>query len=449
MGRGEVPRLGDPSTIRPFDKLMAGLERQTSNPFVPLWTLDLGLWTVSSMTPFKKTFIALYTAVFMSSLGLGILSPILPAYVDNFSASSFILGIVFGVYSAARTLFMLPVGILSDRLGRKPFILSGLLLFTVVSPLYALAINVYQVMLIRFLQGIAAAMLLPVAMSAIGDLSPRGREGFIMGSFTSAFFAGLGFGPLIGGFMSDRYSMSAAFYAMGAMSLAAFIFTVFALPSRLPGVEVKDEQQGGSGVLKSPDLPLAIMDRPMASLLFFRFTRAVGIGLVWVILPLYAVKSLGLSALQVGILLSANTFITTLLQSPAGHLSDRFGHMKSLITGSILAAIAIAFIGWSRGFEDLLYISGVLGFSGALIVPAGSALAVSLGRTRGMGRTMGLYNSSLSLGTMLGPVIGGLLLDLANVRAVFLCGAILGLLGLLVLVVMYPAGENSEFRIEN
>ncbi len=125
------------------------------------------------MTPFKRTFIALYTAVFMSSMGLGILSPILPAYVDSFGASSFVLGIVFGVYSAARTLFMPPVGILSDRFGRRPFILSGLLLFTVVSPLYAVAANLSQLMMVRLLQGVAAAMLIPVAMSAIGDLSPR------------------------------------------------------------------------------------------------------------------------------------------------------------------------------------------------------------------------------------------------------------------------------------
>ncbi|MDF1526377.1 MAG: MFS transporter [bacterium] len=401
------------------------------------------------MTPFKRTFIALYMAIFMSSLGLGILSPILPAYVDSFSASSFVLGIVFGIYSAARTLFMPPVGILSDRFGRKPFILSGLLLFAVVSPLYALAGNVYQLMLVRFFQGIAAAMLVPVAMSAIGDLSPRGREGFIMGSFTSAFFAGLGFGPLIGGFMSDKYSMAAAFYSMGIMSLAALVFTVFALPSQQGGFKGKEAPEVTSGFSKAPKRHFIIMDRPMAGLFFFRFTRAVGIGLVWVIMPLYAVKSLNLSALQVGILLSVNTFITTLLQSPFGHLSDRFGHMKAITAGSVLAGAAVAFIGWSRGFEDLLYISAFLGVSGALIVPAGSALAVSLGRTRGMGRTMGLYNSSLSLGTMLGPVIGGALLDLANVQAVFLSGSMLGLLGLSVLVVMYPSGENSEFRIEN
>jgi len=394
------------------------------------------------MTPFKRTFIALYTAVFMSSMGLGILSPILPAYVDSFGASSFVLGIVFGVYSAARTLFMPPVGILSDRFGRRPFILLGLLLFTVVSPLYAVAANLSQLMMVRFLQGVAAAMLIPVAMSAIGDLSPRGKEGFVMGSFTSAFFAGLGFGPLIGGYMRDKYSMAAAFYAMGILSFLALLFTVGALP-REPGVGNRErprrEGKGRKGEKES-----IWTDRALLGLLFFRFTRAVGIGLVWVIMPLFAVKSLGISAFQVGILLSANTFITTLLQSPTGHLSDRIGHRKSLTAGSALACAAVAFIAWARGFNDLLFASVAMGLAGALIVPAGSALAVSLGRTRGMGRTMGLYNSSLSLGTMVGPVIGGALLDHAGVDTVFISGAVLGFLGWLAVILMYPAKSGNR-----
>jgi MFS family permease len=101
-------------------------------------------------------------------------------------------------------------------------------------------------------------------------------------------------------------------------------------------------------------------------------------------------------------------------------------------------------IAWSSGFTALIIISIALGVSGALIVPAGSALAVSLGRSRGMGRVMGLYNASLSLGTMVGPAIGGGVLDLAGVKAVFGSGAVLGLIGLIVLLIMFPyRGEET------
>jgi MFS family permease len=398
------------------------------------------------MTPFKRTFFSLYAAIFISSLGLGILSPILPAYVDRFAASSFILGVVFGSYSAARTLFMPPVGRLSDRFGRRPFILTGLLLFTIVSPLYSLATTAWHLMMVRFLQGIAAAMIMPVAMSAIGDLSPKGREGFIMGSFTSAFFAGLGFGPLIGGYLRDRYTMNAAFYGMGVLSLMALLLALATLPEIRPAKKEGPTAQAGddqAGDEKKTGKSF-MSDNPLLGLLLFRFTRAIGIGLVWVIMPLYAIRDLQITAFKVGILLSVNTFITTLIQSPIGHLSDKFGHRKSLVLGSLVAAAATVSIAWTQDFYALVVISVALGLSGALIVPAGSALAVSVGRTRGMGRVMGLYNASLSLGTMVGPAFGGGILDLAGIKVVFGGGAILGLGGLIALLIMFPASTEGE-----
>jgi MFS family permease len=393
------------------------------------------------MTPFTRTFVTLYIAIFISSLGVGILAPILPAYIDQFSVSALVLGIIFGSYSAARTIIMPPVGILSDRFGRRSFIICGLFMFTVVSPLYSLATSPVQLIIVRFTHGVAGAMLVPVAMSAIGDLSPRGKEGFIMGSFTSAFFAGLGFGPLIGGFMRDRYSMAAAFNSMGALSFLALLFTIFALPRLSARNKKADKPETAEGAEIFPVPKNAFVDPQLTGLLVFRFTRAIGIGLVWVIMPLLAMRSLGISGFQVGILLSVNTFITTFLQSPTGHLSDRMGHRKSITAGSFLAIIAMIFIAWAQSFNDLLYASVALGLAGAFIVPAGSALAVALGRSRGMGRTMGLYNSSLSLGTMLGPVVGGALLDNTSVQMVFISGAVLGLLGWLALVTMYPQSK--------
>lgn len=378
------------------------------------------------MSTLVRIFIPLYAAIFMSSVGLGILSPILPAYVDQFAANTLTLGLVFSSYSLARTLFMTPVGYLSDRWGRRPFILLGLAFFTVVSPLYVYSEGIRTLMATRFLQGIAAAMLLPVAMSYIGDVAPRGREGFIMGTFTSAFFAGLGFGPLIGGFLKDRFSISAAFYGMGLLSLLALAVTALTLPPSIPS--------SGDRGRKTVKMPAALLDGELTSLLFFRFSRALGIGVVWVLMPLYAMLQMGLSSLQVGVLLSVNTFVTTFLQSPLGHLSDRFGHLRSLFLGTFAASAGIAGIAWARNFTDLVILSVMMGLGGALIVPAGSALAVGIGRRRSeMGGVMGWYNTSLSMGTLLGPVIGGWLTDSFGSRIVFPLAAATGLIGLLVL----------------
>jgi MFS family permease len=391
--------------------------------------------------PFKKIFLSLYSAIFISSLGLGILSPILPAYVDQFAASSTVLGLVFGAYSASRTLFMVPVGKLADRFGRKTFIITGLVLFAAVSPLYIYAATTVQLILVRMVQGLAAAMLLPVAMSYIGDLAAKGKEGLIMGTFTSAFFAGLGFGPLIGGFLRDHYSMRAAFLSMGILSLSALLITAFTLPSsetRASGFGRKDHMDPGAGGAGGDPTTIKL-----SALFLFRFTRALGIGFTWVLLPLYAVTTLGLSSFQVGILLSVNTFLTTLLQSAMGHLSDRFGHLWAITFGSLIGAAAISSIAWISSFEGLVVLSLMLGLAGALIVPAGSALAVEIGRVRGMGSVMGIYATSLSLGTMIGPISGGMIADAWGIRTIFPVGGVLGIAGWGVLCLVYR-GQRSE-----
>jgi DHA1 family multidrug resistance protein-like MFS transporter len=278
-------------------------------------------------------------------------------------------------------------------------------------------------------------------MSVIGQLSPRGREGLVMGSFTSAFFAGLGFGPLIGGFLKDVYSVEAAFYGMGILAFLALITAVMTLSPKTDQYNVSIRTGN-----RHKNTWQIFGDSPLMGLLLFRFARAVGIGLVWVILPLYAVRDLGISAFQIGILLSSNTFLTTILQTPFGHIADRVGHLKSLTAGSVIAAAAIAAIGWSNSFGQLLAISLALGLAGSMIVPSGSALAVSLGRDRGMGYVMGLFNSALSLGTMIGPVLGGVLLDLAGVRTVFPIGGLIGLGGWGCLQFMYK--QSPELRIQ-
>ena len=389
-------------------------------------------YKVINMSYFKRVFLSLYAAIFISSLGLGILSPILPSYVDRFATSALTLGLVFGAYSASRTIFMTPIGYLSDRISRKVFIVTGLALFTTVSPLYAMANGVIHLVLVRFLQGLAAAMILPVAMSYMGDLAPKGREGFVMGTFTSAFFAGLGGGPLICGYLRDRYSMDAAFYGMGILSLAALIVVIVTLPT-------DEHPQHGTRkrvkarVEKRQLLPTA----DLAGLLIFRFSRAIGIGFTWVLMPLFAVGELHLSSFQVGVLLSVNTGITTILQAPFGHMSDRFGHLKSLFLGSVIGAFAVAGISWAGNFRDLIIVFLAMGIAGGLVVPAGSALAVRIGQERGMGTVMGLYNTSLSLGTMLGPIIGGFMADTWGIRSVFPLGGAVGIAGCLALLFLW------------
>jgi MFS family permease len=89
---------------------------------------------------------------------------------------------------------------------------------------------VEALIVVRFLQGIASAMIMPVTQAYVGDITPDGGEGFVMGLFNMSVFLGLSIGPLLGGFISESYSLHAAFAAMGALALVGSLTAMMWLP---------------------------------------------------------------------------------------------------------------------------------------------------------------------------------------------------------------------------
>ena len=109
-----------------------------------------------------KTFCVLFFAVMAAVTGVGIVVPLLPVYARDIGASGFFIGLIFGIFSIARTAFIPYFGRTSDRLGRKPFILGGLLGYALVAAAFYHTTKVTVMMCIRFFQGFCSAMRLPV-----------------------------------------------------------------------------------------------------------------------------------------------------------------------------------------------------------------------------------------------------------------------------------------------
>ena len=153
----------------------------------------------------KKVFPILALSIFSSLLGSGIIAPLLPLYADSLGASGVWLGAIFAGFAVSSTISTPIFSKLSDRQGRKRYISTGLFFFGVTSVGFIWASSVYELTLIRFLQGIAGGMIIPIARAYIGDLAPEGEEGKWMGYSNAAFFAGFGVGPLLGGVLAERF----------------------------------------------------------------------------------------------------------------------------------------------------------------------------------------------------------------------------------------------------
>ena len=178
----------------------------------------------------RKVFPILALSMFSSMLGVGIVAPLLPIYADNLGATGIWVGIIFAAYGASNTIITPIAGRLSDHRGRKLFLSIGLLSHSIISLGYIWVGNVSQLSLVRLLQGVAGAMTLPIAQAYVGDISPKGEEGKWMGYANAAFFSGFGFGPIIGGALTEHFGMNVAFFTMSALNLLAFLIAIFLLP---------------------------------------------------------------------------------------------------------------------------------------------------------------------------------------------------------------------------
>jgi MFS family permease len=352
-------------------------------------------------------------------LGSGIVVPLLPLYAESLGASGLWLGIIFASFPIARILTTPIFGRISDRRGRKIFITLGLLAYGLISFGFIWANTVLHLVLLRFIHGVAGALILPIAQAYVGDISPVGEEGKWMGYTNAAFFSGFGFGPLLGGMMTEHLGMDLAFIAMAGLSLLAFAVVVFFLPEITP---------------KKPAAPhsslRAISQSYMMSGLFTsRLTLALGTATFFTFLPILATNSLNLNPSLVGILLAVHILLMSLLGIPSGRIADRLSRRFLVVFGGLVSSAFLFLVPLVNGFNLLLALTMLGSIGSAIAIPAASALAVEEGRKYGMGSSIAWFSIALSIGMVIGPITGGAIVDLANINWAFYFGATITLLG--------------------
>ena len=141
---------------------------------------------------------------------------------------------------------------------------------------------------------------------------------------------------------------------------------------------------------------------------------------------------MGISSLRIGIILSLNIVLMALLQRPFGKLADRRSKTPLIISGSCLAALALFLMPFASGFYSLLFLSMIMGIGGAISIPAATAITAILGNKYGMGGIMGVFNTGMSVGMVLSPVLSGVVMDTLGLNYVFYIGGVASMLGMVI-----------------
>jgi multidrug resistance protein len=366
----------------------------------------------------KKIFGTLFFSIFATVTGVGVVVPLLPIYAHDLGASGIYIGLIFGAFSLSRTFFLPYFGRLSDKKGRKPIIVPGFLAYALISVAFVYSNSIEVLIVIRFFHGIASAMLMPVIQAYIGDITQKGREGITMGLFNMSLFLGLSLGPAIGGILKDHFSLQGAFYCMGLLALVGFFLSLFLLPPTITERAVSHRNEPFTW-------KILLNDRHVVGLFLFRFAYVVCVGIIWGFIPLLADMEFAASSSVIGILVMLGVLISGLIHVPMGYLADRMSKKLIITVGGLLISYGIFSFEWAERIGDLVVATVIFGFGGGISMPALMAMVVLKGtRINAMGSLMALMTVAHSLGMLCGALVGGLMMDVFQLRWAFPLGAV-------------------------
>ncbi len=359
---------------------------------------------------------SLLISVFSAMLGLGIVSPLMPLYARDLGATGIWLGMIFSGFSFSRAVFMPIIGRLSDRFGKKIFITIGLALYSVISVIYIIAENVYELVAIRIFHGFSSAMVIPCAMAYISEIAPEGSEGKYMSSFNISMLLGIGFGPIIGGIIKDVLGLKFAFLSMSILTVLAFLLVMLFVPN----VKVKRKSSGGFKIL---------LNKLLNALIIFRLSQAFRLALVMSFLPILISH---LRGYQIGIVISAIVLTNAVFQKPFGVLADRYDRRNLILLGSLTSITSLVLLPFYDKFANVLMLGVAMGIGNAMATSSASAIAVNLGRELGHGTVMGFFNMALSIAMTISPLLAGFIMDVYGLDSVFFIIAIISAVGVFI-----------------
>jgi len=386
----------------------------------------------------KRILLTLLLAVFIAFLGVGIIIPIVPIYAVDLGATGITLGLMIAAFSISQGILQPVVGSLSDRRGRKRFLVIGLAVYAAVGVTYTLAASVEHLILIRILHGIGAAMIMPIVMAYIGDLAPQGQEGKYMGMLNIAIFAGIGLGPVFGGIFRDTIGINSAFYAMSALTAASLGLVLILLPP-----DRSDREIGlTAGLLTT--LRQMLHNSRVVGMLLLRIASMIVMIPTMGFLPILMDRLMGATGIEIGIVISTRTIVNAGLQIPFGRMADHYNKVTLLLIGCSIAGAALFVVPFANSFLQLVGLFAIIGIGEALIWPTLGAIAVEEGHHYGQGSMMGIFNMAMSAGILIGSLVAGSLMDLLGLKYVFYIVSVILILSALVGGPMIARGGQAQ-----
>lgn len=409
---------------------------------------DGGVAAVKRSRPFLLLMLADFLARSGYQMGK---TPLLSIFADALGASGAFLGAIVSVSTITGLVLKPFFGILSDRGGRRVWLLIGTCFFAFMPFLYGFISSTEQLFVIRLAHGLATAIYGPVTLAYIAELS-RGDTGGLtsdrrhrsadadpsvaenIGWFQMARSGGYIVGPALAGGLLTVMDPAAVFTVIGLISCAVFV-PVLGLPDTRPEKRQKRKplpQHVRNAIRDGGRTPAIWLTGSLESITF------VALYTLKAFLPIYALDA-GVSVALVGSFFSLQEAMHVIAKPYCGRLADRRGHLLSISAGMLILAASLPLVRVLDAGAAFLAPALMMGLAQALIFPAAIALVSDRISPEHLGAGMGLIGMMQNFGKVAGPILGGLAIQALGYEATLLCLSAMLVLGTVVIwVVLSP-----------
>ena len=352
--------------------------------------------------------ISLVMAVRM--LGLFMLFPVMSIYAADYeSATPFLIGMAIGIYGLTQAIFQIPFGYLSDRFGRKPILLAGLLVFLFGSIMAANTSNIIIVVIGRAFQGGGAisAVLMAFLADSVSEENRAKANAFVGFQIGVAFMLSLLIGPII----SSRVGLTGLFWVIAFLSVIAMVI-VLSLRQAKPITYYKLSFKAFKETLT----------KELLALDFSIFSLHLILASGFIVMPLLIIENQIVSMIDNWQLYLPAVLLSFLGMIPLIVISEKFKKTKTILLISILLLILSQIIFFSLNLNFKVFLITLTVFFVAFNTVE-ALLPSLLSRTASSskrGLAMGIFSTSQFLGTFIGGAIGGFIYDIYDLNSVFL-----------------------------
>lgn len=369
----------------------------------------------------------LLSNIFIAFLGIGLVIPVMPSFMNIMHLSGKTMGYLVAVFAVAQLLMSPIAGRWVDQYGRKIIILIGLFLFGVSELIFGVGTNVYVLYLSRILGGISAAFIMPGVTAYVADITSVQERPKAMGYISAAISTGFIIGPGIGGFIAE-YGIRMPFFFAAAAAFLACISSFFILKEPLTKEQLAEISAHTTQTNFVKDLKKSVNPLYFTAFIIV-FVLAFGLSAYETVFSLFSDHKFGFTPKDIaGIITISSIFGVVVQIFLFGKMVDLIGEKKliqiCLFSGAILA-VASTMI---SSYFAILAVTCLIFLAFDLLRPA---LTTFLSRAAGkeQGFVAGMNSTYTSLGNIVGPAMGGILFDV-NINYPYLFAAVIMVIGL-------------------